>query len=65
MKEIELTIHNPSGLHARPAKVFVNTAKKFKSKIKLQHGTKKNQCQEHDLYFDPGCGKRGTYSAHR
>ena len=41
MKEIELIIHNPSGLPARPAKVFVNTAKKFESKIGLQHGAKK------------------------
>jgi phosphotransferase system HPr (HPr) family protein len=41
MKEVELVIHNASGLHARPAKVFVNTAKKFKSNIKLLHGTKK------------------------
>lgn len=41
MKELDLTIHNPSGLHARPAKVFVNTAKKFKSNIRLQHGAKK------------------------
>ena len=41
MKELDLVIHNPSGLHARPAKVFVNTAKKFKSNIKLQHGAKK------------------------
>ncbi len=41
MKELELTIHNPSGLHARPAKVFVNTAKQFKCKIQLQHGAKK------------------------
>lgn len=41
MKELDLVIHNPSGLHARPAKVFVNTAKQFKSDIRLQHGAKK------------------------
>ncbi|RMF04914.1 MAG: HPr family phosphocarrier protein, partial [Chloroflexi bacterium] len=35
MKELELTIVNPTGLHARPAAVFVKTAKKFKSKIKI------------------------------
>ena len=41
MKELDLVIHNPSGLHARPAKVFVKTAKQFKSDIRLRHGTKK------------------------
>lgn len=40
MKELELTIHNPTGLHARPAAVFVKTAKQFKSKIRVQHGAK-------------------------
>ena len=41
MKEHDLTIHNPTGLHARPAKVFVNTAKQYKSDIRVQHGEKK------------------------
>ncbi|MEM7342969.1 MAG: phosphoenolpyruvate--protein phosphotransferase [Chloroflexota bacterium] len=41
MREVDLVISNPSGLHARPAKVFVKTAKQFKSDIRLQHGTKK------------------------
>ena len=41
MKEQDLTIHNPTGLHARPAKVFVNTAKQYKSDIRVQHGSKK------------------------
>ncbi|MGB5057109.1 MAG: HPr family phosphocarrier protein, partial [Candidatus Promineifilaceae bacterium] len=41
MKEHDLTIHNPTGLHARPAKVFVNTAKQYKSDIRVQHGAKK------------------------
>ena len=33
MQEITLTIHNKVGLHARPAALFVQTAKKFKSKV--------------------------------
>jgi phosphocarrier protein FPr len=41
MKELDLILNNPSGLHARPAKVFVNTAKQFKADIRVQHGTKK------------------------
>lgn len=31
----EVTIHNPSGLHARPASEFVAAATKFKSRITL------------------------------
>jgi phosphocarrier protein FPr len=41
MRELELTLRNPTGLHARPAKVFVNTAKQFESNIRVQHGEKK------------------------
>lgn len=41
MREIDLVLRNPTGLHARPAKVFVNTAKQFDSDIQLQHGKKK------------------------
>ena len=41
MKQIDVVIHNPTGLHARPAKVFVNTAKQFDSDIRVVHGAKK------------------------
>jgi phosphocarrier protein FPr len=41
MKLLDFTINNPTGLHARPAKIFVATAKKFKSDIRVQHGEKK------------------------
>jgi phosphocarrier protein FPr len=41
MKQIEIVIHNRTGLHARPAKVLVNLAKQFQSDIRLQHGEKK------------------------
>ncbi|RMG94612.1 MAG: HPr family phosphocarrier protein, partial [Chloroflexi bacterium] len=27
MKQFDIVIQNPTGLHARPAKIFVNTAK--------------------------------------
>ena len=33
MKTVELVIQNPTGLHARPAKVFVAAAKQFKADI--------------------------------
>ncbi|GAB4273817.1 MAG: phosphoenolpyruvate--protein phosphotransferase [Candidatus Promineifilaceae bacterium] len=41
MKQFDIIIQNPTGLHARPAKIFVNTAKQFKSDIRVQHGPKK------------------------
>jgi phosphotransferase system HPr (HPr) family protein len=41
MKQLDLTIHNPTGLHARPAAVFVNTAKQFQADIRVHHGAKK------------------------
>lgn len=33
--EKTLTIENKTGLHARPASMFVQTANKFKAKVKL------------------------------
>jgi phosphocarrier protein FPr len=41
VRQLDLTLRNPTGLHARPAKVFVNTAKQFESDIRVQHGEKK------------------------
>ncbi|WP_407312974.1 HPr family phosphocarrier protein [Desulfosporosinus sp. SB140] len=32
----ELTINNKSGLHARPASLWVQTANRFRSKIKIK-----------------------------
>jgi multiphosphoryl transfer protein len=40
MKQIDLVITNPTGLHARPAKTFVTLAKQYKSNIRVQHGEK-------------------------
>ena len=31
-----VTIHNPSGLHARPASEFATAAAKFKSRVQIQ-----------------------------
>lgn len=36
MKEIDIVIDNPTGLHARPAKVFVKLAKTFESDISVE-----------------------------
>ncbi len=37
MTEATLIIHHPSGLHARPAALFVQTARTFKSSITVQN----------------------------
>ena len=37
MVEAELTLNNEQGLHARPADLFVRTANKFKSDIKVRN----------------------------
>ena len=36
MTEATLPIENKTGIHARPASVFVQTAAKFKSKVQVQ-----------------------------
>ena len=38
---IELVIRNRTGLHARPAKEFVNLAKRFAADIRVLHGSRK------------------------
>jgi len=37
MPEIALTVRNKVGLHARPAALFVQTAKRFSCDIKVTH----------------------------
>jgi len=41
MKQLEITINNETGLHARPAKTLVNLVKPFKSSVTIWHGEKK------------------------
>ena len=41
MKQKVLKIQNPTGLHARPAKVLVNIAKGFHSEVRVFYGDKK------------------------
>lgn len=40
MKTVEIKVINEVGLHARPAAVFVQTANRFKSQIKVRNLTK-------------------------
>jgi len=41
MPEITLTVRNKVGLHARPAALFVQTAKRFSCDIKVTHDERK------------------------
>ncbi len=38
MPDITLTIHHKVGLHARPAALLVQTAKKFNCDVQIAHG---------------------------
>ena len=40
MQQLDLVIHNATGLHARPARVFVDIAKQYQSSIKIRHNGK-------------------------
>ncbi len=40
MQQLDLVIHNATGLHARPARVFVDLAKQYQSTIRIRHGEK-------------------------
>jgi phosphocarrier protein FPr len=41
--EIKLTIHNPQGLHARPAAQFITTATQFHAQIRLRNVTRNTE----------------------
>lgn len=41
MQQLDLVIQNATGLHARPARVFVDIAKQFQSAIHIRHGEKR------------------------
>ncbi len=41
MRTIQISINNPTGLHARPAKYFVNLTKSFQSDVWVEFGEKK------------------------
>lgn len=41
MESEKVVISNETGLHARPASIFVNTAAKFKSDLTIAKGEKK------------------------
>ncbi|HEX3758933.1 MAG TPA: phosphoenolpyruvate--protein phosphotransferase [Kofleriaceae bacterium] len=40
-RDIELVISNRTGLHARPAREFVNVARRFQSEVRVHHGARR------------------------
>ncbi|MCB0165071.1 MAG: phosphoenolpyruvate--protein phosphotransferase, partial [Anaerolineae bacterium] len=62
MKQLDLIVPNPTGLHARPAKVFVKTAKQFKADIRVQHGSKKANAKSVISVLTLGVEKGGEIS---
>jgi phosphotransferase system HPr (HPr) family protein len=40
VKSVEVEVRNPSGLHARPAALFVRTAGGFRAKIRVENVTR-------------------------
>jgi phosphotransferase system HPr (HPr) family protein len=57
MIEATIPVRNKVGLHARPAALFVQTAAKFSSTIKVKNltATEICGCQKHHHGADPGC----------
>lgn len=41
MREVQITVKNKVGLHARPAATFVQEAMKFRSNINIEHDGRK------------------------
>ncbi|MDR1929333.1 MAG: HPr family phosphocarrier protein [Treponema sp.] len=41
MKDVTITVKNETGLHSRPADMFVRTAKLYQSNIEVSKGAKK------------------------
>lgn len=40
MKKVKVKIENEQGLHARPARMFVNEAKRYSCDVKIQYNDK-------------------------
>ena len=65
MTEKATSIQNSTGIHARPASAFAETAKKFKSKvtIKTENGGGDATSVLQLMMLNMGCGTKVTISA--
>lgn len=66
MKQIDIIIDNPTGLHARPAKFFVKAAKQYKSDIRVLRNDKKANAKSLVSMLTLGvkCGHEIRITAH-
>ncbi len=55
-----ITIQNKTGLHARPANLFVSAAKKFKSDISVEMNSKKANAKSIITILTLGAAKGST-----
>ena len=60
MREMELVVQNATGLHARPAREFVNVAKQFQASIHVHHGDKKANAKSMISVLTLGVESGGT-----
>jgi len=56
--EVQLILHNPAGLHARPASLFVQTAARFQAEIQVLATTKNRQANAVSIMDVLGLGAR-------
>ncbi len=65
MKEITITVKNPTGLHTRPGTEFVQLAKTFESDIAVKKGDKEGNAKSivKVLKIGISCGDEITLSA--
>ena len=60
MPEITLTVNHEVGLHARPAALFVQTARQFDGDIRVTHGEKEANAKSILSVLVLGVDKQGT-----
>lgn len=64
MPEVTLTVHNKVGLHARPAALFVQTAKRFNCDVKVTHGEREGNAKSILGVLALGVDQRAVITIH-
>jgi phosphocarrier protein len=57
MQKVIVMVKNEEGLHARPAKTFVNEAKKFEADVRIQYNEKEINAKSILQLLSLGIGK--------
>ena len=64
MPEVTLTVHNKVGLHARPAALFVQAAKRFNCDVKVTHGEREGNAKSILGVLALGVDQRAVITIH-